>query len=142
VILLDTTVLVYSVGADHPLREPCRLILQAHAAGSLEATTTVEVIQEFTHVRARRQPRADAVALARQYTAAFSLLLTQADDLELGLTLYERHPELGAFDAVLAAVALNHHVDALISADRAFGVLIQLPWIDPATPEIDRILGH
>jgi predicted nucleic acid-binding protein len=142
VILLDTTVLVYAVGADHPLRGPCRLILQAHAAGSLEATTTVEVIQEFTHVRARRQPRADAVALARHYAAAFSLLASQTADLELGLTLCERHPELGAFDAVLAAVALNHHVDAFISADRAFGVLTQLPWIDPATPEIDRILGH
>jgi uncharacterized protein len=72
VILLDTTVPVYAVGVDHPLREPGRLILQAHAAGSLEATTTVEVIQGFTHVRARRQPRAHAVVLARRYAAAFS----------------------------------------------------------------------
>jgi predicted nucleic acid-binding protein len=140
VIFLDTTVLIYAVGVDHPLRDPCRRILQAHADGSIEATTTVEVIQEFTHVRARRQTRADAVSLARHYVAAFTVLTTRADDLELGLTLYECHPELGAFDAMLAAVALNHHVDVLVSADRAFGALSQLSWIDPATPAVNRIL--
>jgi hypothetical protein len=43
---------------------------------------------------------------------------------------------------MLVAVALNRHVDAFVSADRAFGVLAQLPWIDPATPEIDRILSR
>jgi predicted nucleic acid-binding protein len=141
VILLDTTILVYAVGADHPLREPCRRILQAHSDGTVEATTTVEVIQEFTHVRARRQTRADAVYLARRYATAFALLTTRPDDLDLGLTLYEGHPELGAFDAMLAAVALNHQADALVSADQAFRALTQLPWIDPATPAINRILG-
>jgi predicted nucleic acid-binding protein len=142
VILLDTTVLVYAVGTDHPLREPCRRLLQAHADGSVQATTTVEVIQEFTHVRARRQTRADAVSIARRYTTAFSLLTTRAADLDLGLTLFERYPNLGAFDAILAAVALNHHVEALVSADRAFQMVAQLPWIDPATASIDRIFDR
>ena len=31
------------------------------------ATTTIEVIQEFCHVRARRRDRTDAAALARSY---------------------------------------------------------------------------
>ena len=66
-ILLDTTVLSYAVGADHPLREPCRRLLRAHGNGHIEATTTIEVIQEFVHVRARRRSRPDAVALARHY---------------------------------------------------------------------------
>jgi predicted nucleic acid-binding protein len=121
VILLDTTVLSYAVGAEHPLRSPCRRLLRAHGDGSIEATTTIEVVQEFVHVRARRRSRSDAVALARHYLAAFSLLPTRVADLELGLTLFERHPALGAFDAVLAAVALNRRVEALVSADRAYG---------------------
>ena len=141
-ILLDTTVLSYAVGSEHPLRNPCRRLLRAHGSGAIQATTTVEVIQEFVHVRARRQPRPDAVALARSYAAAFALLRTSIDDLELGLALFERCPGLGAFDAVLAAVAVNRRVEVLVSADRAFGEVPRLVWVDPATPELDRLIGR
>ena len=101
----------------------------------------MEAIQEFTHVRARRRSRADAASLARRFVEAFSLLVTNEDDLELGLALFERHLRLGAFDAVLAAVALNRHAEALVSAARAFGEIPQLQWIDPATPDLDRYVG-
>jgi len=141
VIVLDTTVLVYAVGAEHPLRDPCRRLLQAHADGLIEATTTVEVIQEFAHVRARRQTRTDAVELARQFRDAFGLLVTTADDLDLGMTLFEAHPTLGAFDAVLAAVALERRAEALVSADHAFDAVPGLTVIDPATPALAMLLG-
>lgn len=95
-IVLDTTVLVYAVGDDHRLREPCRRVLEAHGGELLEAATTIEVIQEFAHIRARRRSRADAVALARHYAAALSLIVVREEDLALGLTLYERYPALGA----------------------------------------------
>ena len=140
-ILLDTTVLSYGVGAEHPLREPCRRVLRAHGDGRIEATTTIEVIQEFLHVRARRRSRSDAVAHARHYVAALSPLETRAEDLEAGLTLFEGYPALGAFDAVLAAVALNRRVEALVSADRAFGEVPHLPWVDPATPNLERLIA-
>jgi predicted nucleic acid-binding protein len=139
VILLDTTVLSYAVGAEHPLREPCRRLLRAHGDGRIEAATTIEVIQEFAHVRARRRSRPDAVAVARRYTAALRMLVTKAEDLELGLSLFERHPALGAFDAVLAAVGLNWRVQALVSADLAFGEVADLPWVNPATPALDHL---
>lgn len=139
-IILDTTVLSYAVGVEHPLREPCRQLLTAHAEGVVEAATTIEVIQEFAHVRARRRSREDAVTLARRYMAALALVVTQAEDLTLGLTLYECYPALGAFDAILAAVALNGNAEALVSADRAFGTVPHLPWIDPATPAINRLI--
>lgn len=53
-IVLDTTVLVYATGSGYPLREPGRRLVDAVANGVLTARTTVEVIQEFMHVRARR----------------------------------------------------------------------------------------
>ena len=140
-IVLDTTVLAYAVGDEHPLRNPCRRLLAAHADGRLEATTTVEVIQEFAHVRARRQTRSDAVDVARQYAAAFSLLVTTPDDLDQGLALFEKHPALGAFDAVLAAVALHRGALALVSADRAFALVVGLPWVDPSTAAMSRLVG-
>ncbi|MHB8460887.1 MAG: type II toxin-antitoxin system VapC family toxin [Candidatus Limnocylindrales bacterium] len=139
-ILLDTTVLAYAVGEEHPLREPCRRLLAAHAEGR-EATTTIEAIQEFTHIRARRRSRSDAVRIARHYVAALSPLMTTSDDLERGLQLFERHPELGAFDAVLAAVALGRGAEALVSGDQAFASVPGLAWIDPASPVIERLIG-
>ncbi|MBX5446146.1 type II toxin-antitoxin system VapC family toxin [Sphaerobacter sp.] len=139
-IVLDTTVLTYAVGSDHPLREPCRRLLAAHGDGRVAATTTIEVIQEFAHVRARRRSRSDAVMLARYYAVALPLLTTLPDDLELGLALYERVPALGAFDAVLAAVALNRGASALVSADRAFAGVPHLQWIDPASPALAHLI--
>lgn len=135
-IILDTTVLVYAVGDEHPMREPCLRVLAAHRDGSLQATTTVEVLQEFVHVFARRHERGVAVALASHYADALPLLETSPAELRLGLDLFARHPHLGAFDAVLAAVALTRGADALISADRAFGVVPGLRWVDPASSDL------
>mgnify|MGYP001351685885 CR=1 FL=1 len=140
-IVLDTTVLSYAVGVEHPLRDPCRRVLEAHGSGLIEATTTIEVLHEFAHVRARRRPRSNAVALARGYREAFQLLTTHLEDLELGLTLFERHPRLGIFDAMLAAVAINRRAAALISADQAFGDVAELTWVDPATSALGRLIG-
>src|SRR2546422_121951 len=58
VIVLDTTVLAYAVGTEHPLRDPCRRMVAAILDGSITATTTIDVIQEFAHGYARRRPRA------------------------------------------------------------------------------------
>ena len=139
-IILDTTVLGYAVGGDHPLREACRRLLVALQAGTVDGATTVEVIQEFTHIQARRRQREDAVALAQAYAASLRLLLTTPGDLELGLRLFEAHPRLGAFDAMLAAVALNQGAEALVSADAGFGTVPGLRWINPATPDFEALL--
>lgn len=138
-IVLDTTVLSYAVGEEHPLRDPCRRLLTAHATGGLVATTTVEVLQELTHVRARRRSRQDAAGLTRQYLDAFDLLQTTPEDLRRGLALFEQHHELGAFDCVLAAVAMGHDAQALVSADRGFSSIPGLAWLDPASPEVERL---
>ena len=141
-IVLDTTVLVYAKGADHPLRGPCRDLLGALAEGELVATTTVEVVQEFAHVRARRRPRADAAGLARDYAELLSpLIALESEHLDQGLTLFERHPSLGAFDAVLAAAALALGAEALLSADRAFAEVPDLPYIFPDAAAVTALAG-
>jgi uncharacterized protein len=139
-IVLDTTVFAYAAGSDHPLREPCRHLMDAHAQGIVAATTTIEVVQEFAHVHARRQPRSAAVLRARELLVAVNLLETRVVDLNLGLELFEQYPALGAFDAVLAAVALNRGAEALVSADRGFGQVAGLNWIGPATTDLVRLL--
>jgi predicted nucleic acid-binding protein len=142
VIVLDTTVLVYAVGDAHGLRTPARQILEAVEGGTAQATTTVEAIHEFAHVRARRRGRADAAALARAYTTLFSPLLQPSEShLVAGLRLFERDDELGAFDAVLAASALAVKADALVSADRSFASVRGLRWVDLAGSELAELLA-
>jgi len=119
-IVLDTTVLVYAVGGEHPFRDPCRELVDAVAAG-MAATTTVEVLQELAHVWARRRGRQDAVRLARDYLDLLAPLLVVAeDDLHDGLRLYARSERLGSFDAILAAAAGRANATAIVSADAAF----------------------
>jgi predicted nucleic acid-binding protein len=140
-VVLDTTVLVYAKGAEHPLRDPCRRLIGAIAEGELEATTTAEVIQEFAHVRARRRGREDATSLARDYATLLAplLVLTPAA-LDRGLTLFERSERLGPFDAVLAAAAEAAGAEALVSADGGFGEIPGLAHVVPNAAGINALL--
>lgn len=142
-ILLDTTVLVYAKGRDHSLRDSCRELIEAIAERRIEATTTVEVIQEFVHVRARRRSRDDAAALGRDYAELLSPLLSPSvDDLDAGLTLFERRNALGAFDAVLAACAVRSGAKALVSADTGFAALSEITHIVPDRAGISALLNN
>lgn len=140
-ILVDTTILVYAVGTDHHLRAPCRALLEGVRDGRVRACTTVEVVQEFTHVRSRRRPRAEAATRAREYALGFSpLVLPDEDDLARGLDIFEATTSLGPFDAVLAAVALCRRW-ALASADQSFGHVDSLRHLDPSSPAFLDDLG-
>jgi uncharacterized protein len=142
VIVLDTTVLVYAVGADHPLRKPCQQLIRAIADGTILATTTIEVVQEFTHVRARRRDRKDAAELARDYIELLSpLLIVEETDLREGLRLYEEGKGFGSFDAVLAAAARAAGADALVSADAGFSSITAIHHVIPDADGIGQLLG-
>ncbi|MCL4422333.1 MAG: type II toxin-antitoxin system VapC family toxin [Actinobacteria bacterium] len=129
-ILLDTTVLVYALGADHQLRAPARALLELVRDGQVQATATVEVVQEFAHVRARRQGRDEATARAKQYALGLSpLAMPDRVDLLRGLDLFRDLEGLGPFDSVLAATALDR-AWALASADRSFAQVGGLRFLD------------
>jgi predicted nucleic acid-binding protein len=143
VIVLDTTVLVYAKGADHPLRDSCRRLIAAIADRQIEATTTVEVIQEFVHVRARRRKRTDAAALGSDYVELLSpLLAVTVEHLRRGMSLFEQAQRLGAFDAVLAAAAIDCGATALISADTAFTEVSDLTHVVPDSAGVITLLGQ
>jgi predicted nucleic acid-binding protein len=138
VIVLDTTILVYAVGAEHPLREPCRTIIRAVQAGEVNARTTVEVVQEFAHVRTRRRGRHNASILAHEYAGLLQpLIVLDALDLKRGLELFEHHEPLEAFDAVLAAAVARRGARALVSADETFADVPGLRTLNPGTDLAD-----
>jgi predicted nucleic acid-binding protein len=141
VIVLDTSVLVYAVGREHPLRTPCIDLLTAAADGLVAATTTTGVLQEFVHVRSRRRSRSDAVRLGRRYASLLSPLLPDSElVLHEGLGVFEEADRLGAFDAVLAAAAIGAGASALVSADRAFAEVPGLTQVFPDKEGIAALL--
>jgi uncharacterized protein len=141
-IVLDTTVFVYAVGVEHPLKESSKRVLEAVQSGAVQGATTAGVLQEFADVRARRRPRSDAVALARDFAALLSpLQRVEESDVDLGLRIFERSDQLGSFDAILAAVAINREAEALVSSDRGFRGVRRLPYVDIGGPELDELLG-
>jgi len=141
-IVLDTTVLVYAKGTDHPLRDPCRELIASISDGRIDATTTPEVIQEFVHVRARRRERTDAARLGRDYAELLSPLLSVTfESLQRGMVLFETTPRLGAFDAVLAAASAAAGATALVSADSAFADLPGIPHVVPDAAGVTSLLN-
>jgi uncharacterized protein len=141
VIVLDTTVLLYAVGTEHRFREPCRALINAISTGELSATTTVEAIQEFAHVRARRRDRADAVELSHAYLDLLSpLLVVDEDHLREGLRLFASQPALGSFPAVLAAAARAAGA-AVVSADVAFASVPAINHVMPDDSGVRHLLA-
>ena len=140
-MVLDTTVLVFAVGAEHPFREPCRQLISAAEDGSVELRTTVEVLQEFIHVRAHRRDREDAVALGRSYlTLLAPMLSTEETHLRAALAIYRGTPRIGMFDAVLASVALDNGA-TLISADVGFSTVSGLTHVVPTNAGVAGLLS-
>ena len=61
--------------------------------------------------------------------------------LRRGLDLYERHERLGAFDAILAATAVDAGAVALVSGDLAFDQVEQLTVVIPDRPGVASLLA-
>lgn len=141
--LFDTNVFVYALGREHPYREACRTLLARQGNGELEGAIAVDLLQEFCHQRRRQgRDRAQAAEDARDIADVTTVLDVRQADLRLALDLYARHERLDALDAVFAAVALQHGLSCVVSADAAFDELAQLQRVDPLdTDAVNALAG-
>jgi len=131
-LVVDTSVLVYASGVEHPLREPAIRLFRDVAEKRIEATTTPEVLQEYAHVRGRRDDRARAVRQAERFAGLLApLTIVSGDDVLQGLRMWSEVPGLGAFDAVLGSVASTRGWP-VVSSDRGFSKAPSIEWIDLA----------
>lgn len=132
-VFLDSNVFIYAAGAESPLKAPCVDILRRAGAGDLDATTSVEVIQELHHVFRRRGRPADGVRLGRDVARLFPGLLsiTRDDILRSGDILTAR-PQLSPRDALHAATALNNSIAIIISTETDLDHVDGLTRVAPA----------
>ncbi len=132
-VFLDTNVFIYGAGAPSPYKTECVALLQRVAAGELDATTSVEVVQEIHHVFRRRGRLAEGIALGREVLLLFPEILTiTREDVVRAGALLTTWPQLSPRDALHAASALNHGIGTMVSVDKDFDQIEGLVRIDPS----------
>ena len=132
-ILVDSNVLMYAAGSRHPHKAPSLQFLEAVARGDVDAVIDAEALQEILH-------RYRALGRWREGRAAYDLvrrvfpmvLPVTAEVLDRARSLMDEYEELMARDALHAAVAQIHSLEAICSYDRDFDRIRGLRRIEPA----------
>jgi len=121
VILVDSNIPMYLVGADHPLKARARQLAEEAIAGGETLCTDAEVLQEILH-RYRAINRLDMV------DPAFAAVLGIVDvvypiehrDVERARRILHSSPERSARDAIHIAIMHARDIDRVMSFDRGF----------------------
>ena len=132
-ILLDSNILMYAAGADHPHKAPSVTLLGRVASGEVNATINTEVLQEVLQ-RYRAIGRWDdgrrVYDLARQLFP--TVILISAAMLDRAREILDQTSGISARDAVHAAVVIIERFDAICSYDRDFDRIAGVRRIEPA----------
>jgi predicted nucleic acid-binding protein len=132
-IFLDSSIFLYAVGREHPLRDPCLRALDGVEAGTVAVATSSEVVQEILHVLSRRELRTEAVQLARWALDLVSdVLPVRREELALACELMEES-SLNSRDAVHVATMRLNGLTEILTADRHFASIQGVRRLDPAT---------
>src|SRR3990172_1833102 len=105
-ILIDTNVFIYSVGSEHPLRDPSIDILRLVAESANLFFTNAEVFQEMLHryVSLRRWQTARIWVADFLELMAGRIEFVNEDDVRQAVALADDHPNIEARDLLHVAV--------------------------------------
>ncbi len=120
-ILVDSNVPMYLVGAAHPNKDAARRALEGAVADGQSLCTDAQVLQEILH-------RYTAIRRREQIDPAFGALLAIVDvvypiervDVERARRLLRTTLTLSARDAVHVAVMQGRDIDRILSFDSGF----------------------
>ena len=123
-ILVDSNVIMYAAGAEHPHKAPSVRFLERVGAGQVEAVVDAEVLQEILHRYRALQRWEDGRRVYDLTRRLFPVVVPiTAAVLDRARVLLDKHAGLLARDAVHAAVVQEHGFAALMSYDRDFDVV-------------------
>ncbi len=130
--LLDANIFVYALGHLHPYQEPCERLLADAEEKPGEYNVSVEVLQEVLHVFWARRQLDDGLRAFDQMLKIFPepFPIERRDSLAARAIL-QRYPVLSPRDAIHAAVVVNHNLEGIITADRAFDEVREIRRLDP-----------
>ncbi|MBT8405170.1 MAG: type II toxin-antitoxin system VapC family toxin [Gemmatimonadetes bacterium] len=123
-IFIDTSVIMYAVGGEHPLRAPARTLLADAVRDATPLCTSAEVLQELLHayLGGGRPATLDAALELVERTVA-TVWPVEPEDVRLARTLAHRHPGLSARDLVHRACCLRREVTRIHTFDRALAAV-------------------
>lgn len=132
IVFIDTNILMYAVGSEHPLKKPCLEIINQIAQGTLVAVTDTEVFQEVAYRYWSQKKWPVALQVLRDY----QLLFEEIHPIERGLlplyyNLLSEYPFLSPRDAIHVAVMKFHHLETIYTADRAIRRVPFIKVLDP-----------
>lgn len=133
-IFVDTNIIMYAVGVDHPYRQPCRTALARIAEGQIRAVVDCEIHQEILHryLSLRLPEQAGQVSQKLEAVIPHTLPITM-DDIAKARRLLRRYPTLPARDLLHVAVMLNHNITQILSTDAHFDQVEEVERLDPVS---------
>jgi len=121
VILVDSNVLMYAAGTEHPNKAAAIAFLDRVARGEIEAAVDAEVLQEVLHRYRSLRRWKDG---RRVYTLARDIfprvVPITGEIVDRANDLMDEDGSLSARDAVHAAVTLAHGMKGICTFDRDF----------------------
>lgn len=133
-ILIDSNVIMYAAGAEHPHKHPSVALLQRIADGEIEAVIDAEVLREILHrYRALRrwQDGRRVYDLTRQVFP--NVIPVSADMVDRARRLLDDDETIMARDALHAAVVMTEGLEAICSYDRDFDRIRGVVRTEPST---------
>lgn len=122
--LIDTNIILYSLGREHPLKEPCRRLIAKIASGEISANIDVEVLQEVLYVYTHRNERIKGIAACRYLLDIFPNPFPVAkNEISTAITFMDKYPLLVSRDAIHAAVVASNKLKGIISEDNDFDMI-------------------
>ena len=129
---LDTNVVMYAAGSEHPLRQPCRQALRRAVDARIPLITDAEVLQEILYrYFAIRRPDRAAVVYRSTVDLCDEVTPITENDTARALELLQSHAQLTPRDAIHVATMESAGVRRLLSADRDFDVVPSVQRVDP-----------
>ncbi len=134
---VDANVIVYAA-TESDQRTQCLEILEAVASGEADGRTSPAVLEEVWFVE--RSGRAGVLnGVAAHAYSVFTPLLPVTDEA-FRLALSVRKKDLGPADRLHVGTCRSAGIEAIVSADAAFGGLRGLRRVDPLDPGAVRRL--
>ena len=131
-IVVDSNVLMYAAGAEHPHKGPSVDFLQRVAEGEIDAIVNAETLQEVLHRYRSIRRWEDGRRVYDLTRRLFPSVQPITDEiLDEARRLLDRYTHLVARDAVHAAVCRHVHARALCSYDTDFDSIAEIRRIEP-----------
>ena len=120
-ILVDSNVLMYAIGSNHPNKPRALAFLDRVASGEVNAAIDTEVLQEILHRYQSLHRWSEGAALYSLAREIFSEILpVDVTTMDIAKQLLDGDPTISGRDAVHAAVVSAYKLDGICSFDRDF----------------------